>query len=51
MLVLATPTLVMAMDTNMVVDSDIMVEYFQLKINTNALQQCTFSLKYILSEK
>merc|ERR1712128_236552 len=63
--VLATPTWVMAMDTDMavdtdmVVDSDIMVKYFQsiedkyvngLPI-PNTLQQCTFSLKYILSAK
>merc|ERR1712106_1093641 len=57
--VLATPTLVMAVDTDMAVDSDIMVKYFpSIKDkyvnglpNPNTLQQCTFSLKYILSAK
>merc|ERR1712128_197676 len=57
--VLATPTLVMAVDTDMAVDSDIMVKYFQSiedkyvngLPNPNNLQQCTFSLKYILSAK
>merc|ERR1712106_61708 len=57
--VLATPTLVMAVDTDMAVDSDIMVKYFQSiedkyfngLPNPNTLQQCTFSLKYILSAK
>merc|ERR1711892_1229413 len=59
MVVLATPTLVMAVDTDMAVDSDIMVKYFQSiedkyvngLPNPNTLQQCTFSLKYILSAK
>merc|ERR1712128_269745 len=49
MVALATPTLVMAVDT------DIMVKYFQSiedkyvngLPNTNTLKQCTFSLKYI----
>merc|ERR1712128_341608 len=52
MVVLATPTLVMAVDMDMAVDLDIMVKYFQSiedrcvngLPNTNALQQCTFSL-------
>merc|ERR1711892_68640 len=49
MVVLATPTLVMAVDTNMAVDLDTMVKYFQpIEDNyvnglpkTNTLQQCT----------
>merc|ERR1712106_960907 len=59
MVVLATPTLVMAVVTDMAVDSDIMVNYFQSiedkyvngLPNANTLQQCTFSMKYILSTK
>merc|ERR1711892_1603492 len=59
MVVLATPTLDMAVDTDMAVDSDIMVKYFQSiedkyvngLPNTNTLQQCIFSMKYILSAK
>merc|ERR1739838_723464 len=50
MVVLATPTLVMAVDTAMAVDLDIMVKYFQSIEDkyviglpkTNTLQQCTF---------
>merc|ERR1712106_697921 len=59
MVVLATPTLVMAVDTDMAVDLDIMAKYFQSIEDknviglpkTNTLKQCTFSLKYILSAK